>query len=352
MASSFARMIQTIDSHTEGNSTRVIVGGVPVPPGKTLLERREALWRHDDGLRRMLNFEPRGHGMMCSVLLMPPIGDGRLLDHHHGAGRICADVRPLPDRRRHHHRRHRHEGRRRAGDAAADRDAGRAGRGGGGGRRRARRCRQLRQCRVVRPVRPGPGRRARPMAGSPSRSPMAATSTASSTPTRSAWSWGRTASRRCWPWRRRSSPPSTSSSSIRHPKRPDINRCYQTLLTSAATTTGDYRQAIMCPPGSLDRSPCGTGTSARVALLHTRGELALGEERRFEGPLGTYFSGAVAASEAAGWDPLRAAAGLGSSLSDRLPPVRPGAGRSPAAGLSHRPQASRRAGADGVRDPA
>ena len=81
---------------------------------------------------------------------------------------------------------------------------------------------------------------------------------------------------------------------IRHPKRPDINRCYQTLLTSAATTVGDYRQAIMCPPGSLDRSPCGTGTSARVALLHTRGELDVGEERRFEGPLGTFFSGAVA----------------------------------------------------------
>ena len=133
MANSFARMVQTIDSHTEGNSTRVIVGGVPVPPGNTLLERREALWRHDDGLRRMLNFEPRGHGMMCSVLLMPPIGDARLLDHHHGAGRIRADVWPLPDRRRHHHRRHRHEGRRRAGDAVADRDAGRAGRGGGGG---------------------------------------------------------------------------------------------------------------------------------------------------------------------------------------------------------------------------
>ena len=56
MANSFARMIQTIDSHTEGNSTRVIVGGVPVPPGNTLLERREALWRHDDGLRRTAQF--------------------------------------------------------------------------------------------------------------------------------------------------------------------------------------------------------------------------------------------------------------------------------------------------------
>ena len=66
MATSFRRLIQTIDSHSEGNSTQVIVGGVPVPPGKTLLERRDWLWRYDDDLRQMLNFEPRGHGMMCS----------------------------------------------------------------------------------------------------------------------------------------------------------------------------------------------------------------------------------------------------------------------------------------------
>ena len=68
----FRRAVRTIDSHTEGNSTRVIVGGYPIPPGKTLLERREWLWRNDDGLRRMPNFEPRGHGMMCSALLMAP----------------------------------------------------------------------------------------------------------------------------------------------------------------------------------------------------------------------------------------------------------------------------------------
>src|SRR5439155_11731616 len=67
----FKRMVQTVDSHTEGNATRVIVGGVKAPPGATLLEKRAWLWRNDDGLRRMLNFEPRGSGMMCSVLLLP-----------------------------------------------------------------------------------------------------------------------------------------------------------------------------------------------------------------------------------------------------------------------------------------
>ena len=60
MAIGFRRTINTVDSHTEGNPTRVIVGGVPVPPGATLLDKRAWLWRNDDALRRMLNFEPRG----------------------------------------------------------------------------------------------------------------------------------------------------------------------------------------------------------------------------------------------------------------------------------------------------
>ncbi|MGH6944209.1 MAG: proline racemase family protein, partial [Geminicoccaceae bacterium] len=75
MAGAYRRLIQTVDSHTEGNSTRVITGGYAMPPGRTLVEKRAWLWRHDDGLRRMLNFEPRGHGMMCSVLLLPPIAE-------------------------------------------------------------------------------------------------------------------------------------------------------------------------------------------------------------------------------------------------------------------------------------
>lgn len=75
MAAAFRRLIQTIDSHTEGNATRVITGGYPRPPGRTLLEQRQWLWQNDDGLRRLLNFEPRGNGMMCSVLLLPPIAE-------------------------------------------------------------------------------------------------------------------------------------------------------------------------------------------------------------------------------------------------------------------------------------
>jgi proline racemase len=84
---------------------------------------------------------------------------------------------------------------------------------------------------------------------------------------------------------------------IRHPQRPDINRCYQTLLTSARTTTGDVKQTIVCPPGSLDRSPCGTGTCARVATLFTKGTIGLEQPMTFEGVLGTCFTGAAVSAE-------------------------------------------------------
>ena len=72
MASFSVRSVRTVASHTEGNPTRVIVGGVPVPPGNNIHERRDWLRTESDGLRRMINFEPRGSGLMCSVLVLPP----------------------------------------------------------------------------------------------------------------------------------------------------------------------------------------------------------------------------------------------------------------------------------------
>ena len=45
--------------------------------------------------------------------------------------------------------------------------------------------------------------------------------------------------------------------------------------------------------GAIDRSPCGTGTSAKMAILHAKGQLAVGDTFRHEGILGTVFSGEV-----------------------------------------------------------
>ena len=53
----------------------------------------------------------------------------------------------------------------------------------------------------------------------------------------------------------------------------------------------DSKNYVLCPGGAYDRSPCGTGTSARMAALHARGALALGEAFVNESIIGTRFTG-------------------------------------------------------------
>jgi len=53
----------------------------------------------------------------------------------------------------------------------------------------------------------------------------------------------------------------------------------------------DARNYVLCSGGDYDRSPCGTGTSATMAALHERGELALGQQWRQEGITGSLFTG-------------------------------------------------------------
>lgn len=55
------------------------------------------------------------------------------------------------------------------------------------------------------------------------------------------------------------------------------------------TAGADSRNFVMCPGGAYDRSPCGTGTSAKLACLAADGKLAPGETWRQEGILGTQF---------------------------------------------------------------
>jgi 4-hydroxyproline epimerase len=56
------------------------------------------------------------------------------------------------------------------------------------------------------------------------------------------------------------------------------------------------RNFVLCPGASFDRSPCGTGTSAKLACLHAAGELGLNEVWRQEGILGTVFEGSIVSS--------------------------------------------------------
>ncbi|MGI9604586.1 MAG: proline racemase family protein [Acidimicrobiales bacterium] len=91
---------------------------------------------------------------------------------------------------------------------------------------------------------------------------------------------------------------------VTHPITPELAGPSISQLTGAATVPGaSRRNAVTVATGSLDwdrpatwtgaldRCPCGTGTSATMAVRHARGELSIGEEFVHEGPLGTTFTG-------------------------------------------------------------
>ncbi|WP_026423830.1 proline racemase family protein [Actinokineospora inagensis] len=84
-----------------------------------------------------------------------------------------------------------------------------------------------------------------------------------------------------------------------HPENPAISGCKHVQLV-APRAGGGSRNAMVIHPGWFDRSPCGTGTSARLAQLHARGELAIGEDYVNESLLGTHFIGRLVRSVTVG----------------------------------------------------
>jgi len=76
-----------------------------------------------------------------------------------------------------------------------------------------------------------------------------------------------------------------------HPKNPAIAVCHHVQFTAPGRDGAHARNAMAIRPGWFDRSPCGTGTSARMAQLHARGELGLKEDFVNESFIGTRFVG-------------------------------------------------------------
>ncbi|HVC21336.1 MAG TPA: proline racemase family protein [Vicinamibacterales bacterium] len=87
------RRIQTIDAHAAGEPLRLIVSGFPSPEGRTMLQKREWLRRHADHLRRALMLEPRGHADMYGAVLTEPATAGAdagvLFMHNEGYSTMC-----------------------------------------------------------------------------------------------------------------------------------------------------------------------------------------------------------------------------------------------------------------------
>jgi proline racemase len=78
-----------------------------------------------------------------------------------------------------------------------------------------------------------------------------------------------------------------------HPADERIAGCAHVVFHAPGRDGADARAATSIHPGWLDRSPCGTGTSARLAQLHGRGQLATGAAFVNESVIGTRFTGRV-----------------------------------------------------------
>jgi proline racemase len=76
-----------------------------------------------------------------------------------------------------------------------------------------------------------------------------------------------------------------------HPLDPAIRGCKHVVFHAPGRDGAHARNATSIHPGWLDRSPCGTGTSARMAALYARGELAIGQEFVNESVIGSRFTG-------------------------------------------------------------
>ncbi len=68
----FSRTIQAIDSHTAGEATRIVVGGIPNIKGNTMPEKKQYLEDHLDHIRTAIMLEPRGHNDMFGSVMTQP----------------------------------------------------------------------------------------------------------------------------------------------------------------------------------------------------------------------------------------------------------------------------------------
>ena len=77
---------------------------------------------------------------------------------------------------------------------------------------------------------------------------------------------------------------------IQHPEKDFIHECTHVQFYAAATKAGAHlKNAVFFAEGGIDRSPCGTGTAAKIATLYARGQLKLNEEFVHESIIGTVF---------------------------------------------------------------
>ena len=85
--------ITTIEAHAAGEPLRIVTGGMPELPGDSILARRRYMHEHLDHIRRALMWEPRGHYDMYGCVVTAPVSDeadlGVLFLHNEGYSTMC-----------------------------------------------------------------------------------------------------------------------------------------------------------------------------------------------------------------------------------------------------------------------
>ena len=85
--------ITTLDAHTAGEPFRIVTGGLPKLAGDTILARRRDMRENHDALRTALMWEPRGHADMYGCIVTPPVSPeadfGVLFLHNEGYSSMC-----------------------------------------------------------------------------------------------------------------------------------------------------------------------------------------------------------------------------------------------------------------------
>jgi proline racemase len=281
-----ARYVAAVDSHTEGMPTRVVTGGVGPIPGATMLERKLHFEQHMDDLRLLLMREPRGHSAMSGAILQPPTREdadwGVLFIEVSGCLPMCGhgtigvatvlvetgmvEVREPETVVR------------------LDTPAGlvEVRVAVEDGRARGVTLRNVPAFLLERERRVGGVVCDIAFGGNFYAIVPAAAAGVDVDPARAPVLIER--GREIMEAINAEAPPV-------HPDDPRIAGCRHVIFHAPGTNGAHARNATSIHPGWLDRSPCGTGTCARMAQLHARGELAIDEPFVNESVIGTRFTG-------------------------------------------------------------
>ena len=286
----FDKLITAIDTHTEGNPERVVTGGIPFIPGKTMLEKSKYTRDNLDYIRTLLVYEPRGHSNMYASLLVPPTVDGAdfgvmylepggyVTMCGHGTIAICTVlvetgiIEALEPET----------------EIVLDTPAGlvRAKVAVKDGKAESVTIRNVPSFLYMADVKvdvPDVGRVKVDIAyGGNFYAILEAESVGLEIRPKHA---NKLISLGTKIWRSLN-----EQVEIHHPEEPVID-CVNYVEFSAPAThpKASVKNAVVVPPGGMDRSPCGTGTCAKMATLYSMGKLNLNEEFVHESIIGSLF---------------------------------------------------------------